>query len=101
MKGLRNGKVDVKDSYVTLKNHEAWVIGLKIDPPASDKPYKQKLSLEMLQDKFSGKSTSNDEIKDLLIAFINNLKSKKISAPETKLWKRVCEAIQKLASQLP
>ena len=35
VKGLRNGKVDVKDSYVTLKNHEAWVIGLKIDPPAS------------------------------------------------------------------
>ena len=27
----------------------------KIDPPASDKPLKQKLSLEMLQDKFSGK----------------------------------------------
>lgn len=35
VKGLRNGKVDVKDSYVTLKNNEAWVIGLKIDPPAS------------------------------------------------------------------
>ena len=35
VKGLRNGKVDVKDSYVTLKNKEAWVIGLKIDPPAS------------------------------------------------------------------
>ena len=35
VKGLRNSKVDVKDSYVTLKNHEAWVIGLKIDPPPS------------------------------------------------------------------
>ena len=35
VKGLRNGKVDVKDSYVTLKNNEAWVIGLKIAPPAS------------------------------------------------------------------
>ena len=35
VKGLRNGKVDVKDSYVTLKNKEAWVIGLKIDPPPS------------------------------------------------------------------
>ena len=35
VKGLRNGKVDIKDSYVTLKNNEAWVIGLKIDPPAS------------------------------------------------------------------
>ena len=44
---------------------------------------------------------TNDEIKDLLIGFINNLKSKKISAAETKLWKRVCEAMQKLASQLP
>tara|TARA_B100001175_G_C19125552_1_gene456380 strand:+ start:98 stop:562 length:465 start_codon:yes stop_codon:yes gene_type:complete len=35
VKGLRDGKVDVKDSYVTLKNKEAWIIGLKIDPPAS------------------------------------------------------------------
>ena len=35
VKGLRNGKVDVKDSYVTLRNNEAWVIGLKIDAPAS------------------------------------------------------------------
>ncbi|MEC7912320.1 uncharacterized protein METZ01_LOCUS175976 [marine metagenome] len=35
VKGLRNGKVDIKDSYVMLKNNEAWVIGLKIDPPPS------------------------------------------------------------------
>ena len=35
VKGLRSGKVDVKNSYVTLKNNEAWIIGLKIDPPAS------------------------------------------------------------------
>ena len=35
VKGLRNGKVDVKDSYVTLRNKEAWIIGLKIDAPAS------------------------------------------------------------------
>ena len=35
VKGLRNGKVDIKDSYVILKNNEAWVIGLKIDPPPS------------------------------------------------------------------
>jgi len=35
VKGLRDGKVDVKDSYVTMKNNEAWVIGLKIDPPPS------------------------------------------------------------------
>ena len=73
----------------------------KIEPPDADKIIKQKLALQMLQDKFSGTKNTNDDIKDLLIAFINNLKSKKISAPETKLWKRVCEAIQKLASQLP
>ena len=35
VKGLRNGKVDVKDSYVALRNKEAWIIGLKIDAPAS------------------------------------------------------------------
>tara|TARA_B100001765_G_C19479814_1_gene328265 strand:+ start:552 stop:1016 length:465 start_codon:yes stop_codon:yes gene_type:complete len=35
VKGLRNGKVDIKDSYVMLKNNEAWIIGLKIDPPPS------------------------------------------------------------------
>ena len=35
VKGLRNGKVDVKESNVTLKNNEAWVVGLKIDPPPS------------------------------------------------------------------
>ena len=35
VKGLRNGKVDVKDSYVTLRNKEAWIIVLKIDAPAS------------------------------------------------------------------
>ena len=39
VKGLRNGKVDVKDSYVTLKNNEAWLIGTKIDPPASLKNF--------------------------------------------------------------
>ena len=35
VKSLRNGKVDIKDSYVTFKNNEAWLIGTKIDPPAS------------------------------------------------------------------
>ena len=30
VKGLRDGKVDVKDSYVTLKNNEAWVNGFKM-----------------------------------------------------------------------
>ena len=35
VKGLRDGRLDVKDCYVTLKNREAWIIGLKIDPPGS------------------------------------------------------------------
>lgn len=73
----------------------------KIDPPASDKAIKQMLALEMLQNKFSGAKTTNEEIKDLLISFVNNLKSKKITADEKKLWKRVSEVITKLAKQLP
>ena len=35
VKSLRDGRVDVKDCYVTLKKNEAWLIGMKIDPPAS------------------------------------------------------------------
>ena len=73
----------------------------KIDPPASDKAIKQMLALEMLQNKFSGAKTPSDEMKDLLISFVNNLKSTKISADEKKLWKRVSEVINKLAKQLP
>ena len=73
----------------------------KIDPPASDKAIKQMLALEMLQNKFSGAKTTNEEIKDLLISFVNNLKSKKITADEKKLWKRVSEVINKLAKLLP
>ena len=73
----------------------------KIDPPASDKAIKQLLALEMLQNKFSGAKTTNEEIKDLLISFINNLESKEISAGEKKLWKRVTEVINKLSKQLP
>jgi len=73
----------------------------KIDPPASDNAIKQMLALEMLQNKFSGAKTTNEEIKDLLISFVNNLKSKKISAEEKKLWKRVSEVINKLAKLLP
>ena len=73
----------------------------KIDPPATDKAVKQILALEMLQNKFSGTKSTNEEIKDLIIAFINNLQSKKINTVETKLWKRVNEAIKNLADQLP
>lgn len=39
VKSLKNGKVDIKDSYVTFKNDEAWLIGAKIDPPASLKNF--------------------------------------------------------------
>ncbi len=39
VKSLRNGKVDIKDSYVTFKNNEAWLIGTKIDPPSSLKNF--------------------------------------------------------------
>ena len=39
VKSLRSGKVDIKDSYVTFKNNEAWLIGTKIDPPASLKNF--------------------------------------------------------------
>ena len=35
VKSLRNGKVDVKNSYVTFKKDEAWLLGIKIDPPGS------------------------------------------------------------------
>ncbi len=35
VKSLRNNKVDVKDCYVTLKKGEAWLIGMKVDPPPS------------------------------------------------------------------
>jgi len=73
----------------------------KIDPPTSDKSLKQRLSLEMLQNKFSGKNNTNEEIKDLLIKFINNLQSNKTNAQENKLWKRVNEVLAKIPNQLP
>ena len=73
----------------------------KIDPPASDKAIKQMLALEMLQNKFSGTKSTNEEIKDLFISFVNNLKSKKITTEEKNLWKRVSKAINDLAKQLP
>ncbi len=39
VKSLRNGRVDIKDSYVNFKNNEAWLIGTKIDPPVSLKNF--------------------------------------------------------------
>ena len=32
-------KIDVKNSYVTFKKDEAWLFGIKIDPPASLKDF--------------------------------------------------------------
>jgi hypothetical protein len=55
----------------------------------------------MLQNKFSGKSKTNIEIKELLIKFVNNLQSKKVNANEMKLWKRINEVLSKVATQLP
>jgi SsrA-binding protein len=39
VKSLREKKVDVKNSYVTFKRNEAWLIGIKIDPPSSLKNF--------------------------------------------------------------
>ena len=39
VKSLRNGKIDVKNSYVTFKKDEAWLLGVKIDPPGSLKNF--------------------------------------------------------------
>ena len=39
VKSLREKKVDVKNSYVTFKKNEAWLIGIKIDPPSSWKNF--------------------------------------------------------------
>jgi len=73
----------------------------QIEPPKSNQALKQKLALEMLQNKFSGSSISSNGIKDLLIQFINNLQSNKTNANENKLWKRVNEALVKVVDQLP
>ena len=35
VKSLRESKVDVKNSYVNIRKGEAWLIGVKIDSPAS------------------------------------------------------------------
>ena len=35
VKSLRESKVDVKNLYVNIRKGEAWLIGVKIDSPAS------------------------------------------------------------------
>ena len=72
-----------------------------IEMPAADNATKQKLTLEMLQDKFSQTISEKDKFKGLIIAFINNLKAKKLSAAETKLWKRAQTAMTGLSKNLP
>ncbi len=32
IKSIRNGKVNIKDTYVTIKNGEVWVLGMHISP---------------------------------------------------------------------
>ena len=73
----------------------------QIDIPKSNQALKQKIALEMLQNKFSKTSISKDDIKNLLIKFINNLQSHKTNVNENKLWKRVNEVFIKVADQLP
>ena len=58
----------------------------QIEPPKSNQALKQNLALEMLQNKFSKTSISKDDIKNLLIKFINNLQSQKTNANEKKLF---------------
>ena len=35
VKSLRESKIDIKDSYDTIRKNEAFIIGVKIDPPPS------------------------------------------------------------------
>jgi len=72
-----------------------------IESPDSNKAIKQKLTLEMLQNKFSQQVGETEKLKGLLVTFINNVKAKKLSAAEAKLWKRAQSALSKLAKYLP
>jgi hypothetical protein len=72
-----------------------------VECPAADKAIKQKLTLEMLQNKFSQGLNESEKLKGLLLVIVNNLKAKKLSAPESKLWKRAQIALNDLAKHLP
>ena len=72
-----------------------------IESPDSDKAIKQLLTLEMLQNKFSQQVGETEKLKGLLITFISNVKAKKLSAAESKLWKRAQAALSVLAKHLP
>ena len=71
-----------------------------IESPDSDKAIKQLLTLEMLQNKFSQQVGETEKLKGLLITFISNVKAKKLSAAESKLWKRAQAALSVLAKHL-
>jgi hypothetical protein len=91
-----NDKVQLNEIVVMLE------LIAQIEPPAADKKLKQKLSLEMLQNKFSGKNSAEMTIKDLLIGFVNNLNSKKLNANEKKVVGKGsgCDS-KKIAKKLP
>ena len=72
-----------------------------IESPQADKAIKQKLTLEMLQNKFSQGIQESEKLKGLMVSIINNLKAKKLSPPELKLWKRAQIALNDLAKYLP
>lgn len=72
-----------------------------IETPAKDQAIKQKLTLQMLQDKFSEQRSDSDKLKDLMISFINNLSAKNFSAAEKKLVARFQDSISGLSKQLP
>mgnify|MGYP002630991512 FL=1 len=72
-----------------------------IESADSDKAIKQLLTLEMLQNKFSQQVGETEKLKGLLITFISNVKAKKLSAAESKLWKRAQAALSELAKHLP
>ena len=46
-------------------------------------------------------SNENEKLKGLLLVIVNNFKAKKLSAPESKLWKRAQIALNDLAKHLP
>ena len=96
IKPTYSGDVDkIKEAVVMME------LMAGVDCPAADKAIKQKLTLEMLQNKFSQGLNESEKLKGLLLVIINNLKAKKLSAPESKLWKRAQIALNDLAKHLP
>ena len=96
IKPTYSGDVDkIKEAVVMME------LMAGVECPAADKVIKQKLTLEMLQNKFSQGLNESEKLKGLLLVIINNLKAKKLSAPESKLWKRAQIALNDLAKHLP